>query len=282
MIAPAEPPRFPLLVGSTTRQSPPTVIGEDGVGSGGAPVSRVPASTAVEPSSSIRATRHDRGVRSFTWRGSRRCWAVCRSAVVAQRPDRLTVRVEGVRADRPRGSRSLGVRSRRGSTRWRCDSRCRAAGTATATSGSARLRPVVTARNARRRRHADGRRACSWASVGRRRAWSRCSATVRSSRLFEAGAPPPPPAALTVVPARGPADAHRPGLDHGRDRPRATYLVVVRVNGQQAPRSPTVTVDVSTQALDARGWTRVATRWPPLFCAAGGRGRRGPRTGCGR
>jgi hypothetical protein len=230
MIAPGEPPAFALRVGIDYTQAPPATIGEAGIGLA-VLASLGPRVTAVEPAA------FDPGD-TVTILGEELHLAglECRLggvelAVVAQRPDRLTVRVNGPIATGgvlSAGEHPLVVSQPLPRGRRR-DSNLRVGALRPAVSGATLLGGVLTI---------DGLLLGSWEDDVLV-ALQRDGAVVR---LFEAGPPPPPaPAALTVVPAADQRTLTVSGVVAAAV-PAGEYRVMVRVNGQQALRSPTVTV----------------------------------------
>jgi hypothetical protein len=230
MIAPEEPPRFPLLVGIDYTQAPPATIGEAGIGLAVIP-SLGPRITAVEPPAfdpgdTISVLGEDLHLAGLECR-----LGAAELAVVGQRPERLTLRVDGPIAAGgaiSAGEHPLVVRQPLPRGRHRDSNLLVGA-----------LRPVVTgATLAGGLLTIDGLLLGTW-DDDLLVALQRDGAV---ARLLEAGPPPPPaPAPLTVVPSSDQTALTVSGVNAGAV-PAGDYLVVVRVNGQQALRSPTVSV----------------------------------------
>ncbi len=240
MIAPAEPRAFPLLVGIDYTQAPPATVGEAGVGLA-VTASLGPRLTAVEPAAfdpGDTLTVHGEDLHL----SGLECWlGATRLAVVGQRPNRLTVRAEGpVPSGATEGPIASGGAPSAGEHPLLVrqplpNGRSRASNLLVGA-----LRPVVTdaSLDAAGVLTVDGLLLGTWDDdllVALQR-------DGEVARLFEPGPePPPPPAALTIVPGTDQQSLTVSGVDSGAV-PAGDYLVVVRVNGQQALRSPTVTV----------------------------------------
>jgi hypothetical protein len=239
MIVPGEPPSFSLLVGVDYTQGPPAIIGRDGIGlavlaSLGPRLSTVEP-IAFEPGDILTIKGEDLHLTGLE------CWlAGVQLSIIGQRPDRLSVRAEGLvisgMTEGPivaggaisAGEHPLLVRQLMPNNRYRSSNLL-----------TGRLRPVVSTAtiNGAGALVITGSLLGTWDDdllVG----FSRNNAIVR---VFEAGPQPPPAAAaLTVQPA-----ADQKTLTITGVQPAFTagdYRVVVRVNGQQARISPTVTI----------------------------------------
>jgi hypothetical protein len=239
MIVPDEPAAFALLVGVDYTQAPPAIIGPNGVGlarlaSLGAHLEQV-APSSFDPGEVLTVTGVDLHLSNLE------CWLSGQQlSIVGQAPDRLTVRAEGAQlsgmTEGPlaggtgisAGEHALLVRQLMPNNRYRSSNLL-----------VGRLRPVVTSATL----SGGGDLTINGTLLG---TWDDdlLVAMRRGSvveRVFEAGPEPPPPALpLTVQPA---ADQHTlviVGL--GGALPPDDYVVIVRVNGQQARLSPTIAV----------------------------------------
>lgn len=239
MIVPGEPPTFSLVVGVDTTVTPPAIIGRDGIGLA-VLASLGPRLAAVDPRA------FDAGD-VITIRGDDlhlsglECWlGGAPLSIVAQRPDRLSVLVEGLvqapAVEGPvaggtaisAGEHPLVVRQLMPNARYRSSNLL-----------TGRLRPAVAGATL----DAGGGLTVTGTLLG---TWDDDVLVAfhqagRVVRLFEAGPPPPAvPAARTVVPGAG---QHTLTVaDAAGAVPAGDYQVIVRVNGQQARRSPTVGV----------------------------------------
>jgi hypothetical protein len=239
MIVPNEPPAFAQLVGVDYTAVPPAVIGRDGIGlavlaSLGPRLERVDP-PAFEPGATISIDGEDLHLSGLE------CWlAGAQLSIVGQRPERLTVLVEGPvvsgAVEGPvagggvitPGEHPLVVRQRMRNGRSRASNLL-----------VGRLRPIVDTATL------DGAGALlvTGTLLG---TWNDdlLVAVLRDGevvRVFETAMQPPPPAPpLTVEPS---TDQHslavagvEPTLAAGR------YQVAVRVNGQQARVAPAIEV----------------------------------------
>lgn len=238
MIVPSEPPRFSLLVGVDYTRAPPATIGEDGVGlavlaSLGSRLTSVEP-PAFEPAAEFTLHGEDLHLSNLDC-----LLGNVALSIVGQRPDTVTVRAEGaVPSGAPEGPIAAGnvisagehallLRQLMPNGRYRSSNIL-----------SGRLLPVVSGVAV-----AAGNLTVNGLLLG---TWDDdvLVAMVRDdavARLFEPSAPPPAPAEdRTVVPGADQKSltigAFAAGLDAGQ------YRVMVRVNGQQARLSPTVTV----------------------------------------
>jgi hypothetical protein len=239
MIVPNEPPAFPQLVGVDYTAAPPAIIGRDGVGlavlaSLGPRLERLEPA-AFEPGATLTITGDDLHLSGLEcWLGS------AQLSIVGQQPDRLTVRAEGPQlsgmAEPPiaagqtisAGEHALVVRQLMPNQRYRASNLL-----------AARLRPVVASASV----DGTGSLVVSGTLLG---TWDDdlLVAVLQNGsvvRVFETGLePPPPPAVRTVVPS---ADQHTLAVaDAAAALGPGTYQVTLRVNGQQARLSPSVTV----------------------------------------
>ena len=239
MIVPGEPPGYSLLVGVDYTQTPPAEIGEDGIGlavlaSMGPRLASVEPAV-FEPGDTVTVLGEELHLANLEC-----LLGSVPLAVVAQRTDRLAVRIEGQvpggASEGPiagggalsAGEHALVVRQLMPNDRYR---------------GSnlqvARLRPVVSSAVL----DGAGTLSVSGLLLG---TWSddvlvalhRDGAV---ARVFEPGPPPPAvPAARTVVPGAGQKSLTISGVPGSVAAGR--YQVIVRVNGQQARLSPAITV----------------------------------------
>lgn len=238
MIVPDEPPVVSLLVGVDYTASPPVTIGRAGIGlaamaSLGPRVERVDPAV-FEPGATVLVTGED-----LHLSGLECLFGGVPLAVIGQRPDQLTVRVEGVvpadvaegpiasGATLSAGEHPLVVRQLMPNRRYRSSNLL-----------LARLCPVVTTAEI-----ACGALTVAGSLLG---TWDDDLQVVllrdgRVARVFEAGPQPPPAAApLTVEPS---TDQHTLTVaGAGGVLAAGSYQVVVRVNGQQARVSPAVVV----------------------------------------
>jgi hypothetical protein len=239
MIVPAEPPSFALLVGVDYTQAPPAIVGRDGVGlatlASLGPRLAVVEPSAFEPGDVLTLTGDDLHLAGLECR-----LHGVQLVILGQQPDRLTVRAEGALIDGltegpivaggaiSAGEHVLQVRQLMPNQRFRSSNLL-----------SGRLLPVVSAATI----DAAGALIVTGALLG---TWSDdvLVAFTRDGtlvRVFEAGPEPPPAAAaLTVQPAADQQTLTIAGVQ--AEFPVGEYRVLVRVNGQQARISPTVTI----------------------------------------
>lgn len=224
MIVPADPPRYSLLVGVDYTQTPPVAIGDEGVGLAVA-ASLGPVLKDVEPGRFEPGEAFDiSGVDLHL--GELECWlGPAQLSIVAQRPDRMTVRAEGaIVAGQTEGPVSAGVVIAAGEHPLVLRQRLPNGRHRASTLLVAQLLPVVD--------HAvlaAGDLQITGVLLGRAEddvlvALYRDGHVVR---LFDGAATVADQKSLTV-----------PGAAVGTAA--GSYLVIVRVNGQQAKRSPTV------------------------------------------
>ncbi|NIR30215.1 MAG: DUF4255 domain-containing protein [Gammaproteobacteria bacterium] len=224
MIVPAEPPSYALLVGVDYTQAPPAIIGEDGVGLGvlaslGAVLEELEPQR-FEPGQELEIRGEDLHL------GGLECWlGPVQLSVVAQRPDRMTVRAEsaipfgategpiaagGVIAA---GEHPLSLRQLMPNGRYRASNLL-----------VAQLLPVVDGVAL-----AAGDLQITGLLLGRAEddVLVALYRDGRVARVFDSAATGADQKSLTVAGAAA-------------DTAAGQYLVIVRVNGQQARRSPGV------------------------------------------
>jgi hypothetical protein len=238
MIVPGTTPVFPLLVGVDYTQNPPVVSGKD-------------RAIAVLPSLGARLNDVTPGTfdvgdkitiigEGLDLSGLECMLGNAAISIVSQRPDRIAVRVEGeIHAPATEGPIASGrvisagelplvVRQQVFDARYRSSNIL-----------VAKLRPSVTTATL----DGGGNLTVTGLLLG---TWDDDVLVALSQsgtvvRFFEA--PPPPPAAapaLTVVPGANQKTLTIAGI--GGAMPAGDYLVIVRVNGQQARVSPMITV----------------------------------------
>ena len=239
MIVPNEPPKLSLLVGVDYTADPPAIIGRDGVGLAVLP-SLGPTLDRVEPATcevddTLTIAGDDLHLSNLE------CWlGPAQLSIVGQQPDRLTVRVEGAQASDmaegpiagggviSAGEHPLVVRQFMPNRRYRSSNLL-----------VARLRPIVDTAglDGAGMLTIDGTLLGTWNDDVIVAAMQNGAIV----RVFETGLqPPPPPSTLTVVPS---ADQHSLTVAGvGTTLAAGTYQVAVRVNGQQARLSPSITV----------------------------------------
>lgn len=240
MILAGEPPTMAPLVGVDS-SPPPTIIGGEAVGltvlpSLGPSLERV-TPAAFEPDDEIALYGEELHL------GGLECWlGPVELSIVGQRPDRLTVRVEGeVHAPATEGPIRGGTAISPGEHPIRVRQPLANLRARSSNLLIGRLRPVVTTAHvsAAGTLTVDGILLGTWEDdllVALRQDGA-------IARMFEAGPQPPPASpARTVVPDDAQRQLTVTGLKGPKGVAPGDYQVLVRVNGQQARLSPTVMV----------------------------------------
>jgi hypothetical protein len=224
MIVPAEPPSYSLLVGVDYTETPPEIIGQEGVGlavlaSLGAVLDELEPER-FEPGEQFEVSGEDLHL------GALECWlGPAQLSIVAQRPDRMTVRAEGAipfgATEGPigagnaisAGEHPLSLRQLMPNARYRSSHML-----------VAQLLPVVSGVAL-----AAGNLQISGLLLGRAEddVLVALYQDGRVVRMFDSAVTSTDQKTLTVT-------AAATGTAAGQ------YLVIVRVNGQQAKRSPAV------------------------------------------